>query len=106
VLRVTGHVVDLVLTADPEPQEKGRVDQYVKSFGALTLVLDVSDARSGETLLRTVERQPLVYGSMRVVRRNDAVAQASAYREFFVHQAIVLRQTLEDLRRTPAPAGE
>jgi hypothetical protein len=106
VLRVTGHVVDLVLTADPEPQEKGRVDQYVKSFGALTLVLDVSDARSGETLLRTVERQPLVYGSMRVVRRNDAVAQASAYREFFVHQAIVLRQRLEELRRTPAPAGE
>jgi hypothetical protein len=106
VLRVKAHVVDLVLTADPEPQERPSVDEYTKSFGALTLVLDVSDARSGKTLLRTIDRQALTYGSLRVVRRSDAVVQASAYRELFTHQAISLRQLLEQLQRQSAPAGE
>jgi len=113
VLRVRAHVVDLVLTADPSARIRPRVDEYSSNFGALTLVLDVSDARSGEALLRAVERQPLTYGSQStVVRRNveisreDAVTRAAAYREVFNHQAIVLRQRLEELRRTPAPAGE
>jgi len=106
VLRLTPRIVDLVLTADPGPQPAGRVDQYAKTFGALTLVLEVADARSGEALLRTVARQPLSYGSLRVSRRSDPVVQAAAYRELFVHQAIVLRQGLEQLRRTPAPAAE
>jgi hypothetical protein len=117
VLRVRGQIVDHALSADPKGQASGRVDSYPKAFGALTLVLDVSDARTGESLLRSVARGPIGGGashpardtgfaSMRVVPSNTPAVQATAYRELFNHQAIVLRQQLEELRRRPAPGVE
>ena len=117
VLRVRGQVVDLALTADPKPPPTGRNESYPMAFGALTLVLDVSDSRTGESLLRTVARQPIgggashtprdtAFASMRVVPKNTPDVQASAYRGLFNHQAIVLRQQLEELRRAPAPKAE
>lgn len=106
VLQIAGLVTDLVLTArlDPEAQ----VDQYdvVSSFGELTLLLVVKDSASGQTLLRTVDRQPIARDPVAGAAVNSTGANLGAQRLLFANQALLLRQRLEELRamgRSPEP---
>ena len=106
VLRVSGLVTDLVLTARLDPEQE--VDQFdvVSSFGELTLLLDVRDSASGEPLLRTVDREPIARDPVAGAVVNSTGANLSAQRLLFARQAQLLHQTLDELRaegRAPEP---
>jgi hypothetical protein len=106
VLRISGLVSDLVLTARLDPEQE--VDQYdvVSSFGELTLLLDVRDSASGVSLLRTVDREPIARDPVAGAVVNTTGANLSAQRLLFARQAQLLRQRLDELERQgSAPAA-
>lgn len=109
VLRISGQVVDLVLTARLDPESEPDTSELISSFGELTLLLDVRDSRSGEALLRTLDRQPIARDPVQGVARNSTGANLSAQREVFGHQALLLRERLSELqgmgRAPPVPAA-
>jgi hypothetical protein len=107
VLRISGHVTDLVLTARLDPEADPDVNELISSFGELTLLLDVRDAATNVPLLRSVDRQSIAHDSVQGVSRNSTGANLGAQRLVFAHQALLLRQRIEELQRTgspPAPA--
>jgi hypothetical protein len=107
VLRISGLVLDLVLTARLDPESDANNYDYVTSFGDLTLVLDVRDATSGEPLLRTVDRQPISQTPLLGGTRNTTGANLGAQREVFSHEALLLQQEIRQLQglgTVPAPA--
>jgi hypothetical protein len=102
VLRIAGEVSDLVLTARPDPERRppGTID-LVSSFGELTLVLDVRDAVTGESLLRSLDRETLARDPVMGASANTVGAQLSAQREVFRHLALLLRERLLELQELP-----
>ena len=110
VLRISGHVADLVLTARLDPEGQTTTREFVRGFGELTLLLEVRDSVSGETLLRTVDRQPIARDPVAGAAVNSTGANLSAQRLLFANQALLLHQRLAELRamgtspETP-PAG-
>jgi len=98
VLRISGHVGDLVLTARLDPEGDSTTHELVTSFGDLTLLLDVRDSVSGEALLRTVDREPISQTPLMGAVRNSTGANLGAQRELFVHEAVLLRQEIAQLR--------
>ena len=106
VLRVSGHVVDLVLTARLDPEEDATTTEIVSSFGDLTLLLDVRDSTSDEPLLRTLDRQSIAQDPLTGAYRNSTGANLGAQRDVFGHQALLLQQEIAELQRmgtVPAP---
>jgi hypothetical protein len=106
VLRLSGLVTDLVLTAPLDPERE--VDRFdvVSSFGELSLLLDVRDSASGESLLRTVDRQPIARDPVAGAVVNSTGANLSAQRLLFARQAQRLHERLDELRamgRAPEP---
>ena len=112
VLRITGHVVDLVLTARLDPESESTTSQFVRSFGDLTLLLDVRDATSGEPLLRTMDRQAISRNNLTGAFRNTTGANLSAQRDVFGHEALLLQEEIRQLQRmgtvpaAPAPSAQ
>jgi hypothetical protein len=109
VLRISGLIVDLVLTAQLDPEADANNYDYVTSFGDLTLLLDVRDSTSGETVLRTVDRQPISQTPLMGGTRNTTGANLGAQREVFSHEALLLQQEIRQLQALgtvplPAPA--
>jgi hypothetical protein len=101
VLRISGHVMHLSVTAPPNPEQEPDTSWYEASFGELTLVLDVRDAASGAPLLRTADRQPIAMDPVGGVAQDTSVGQAGALRQVFGHEARLLRERLEQLQRLP-----
>lgn len=102
VLRLSGYVVDLVLTARLDPQNATRDTSVVRSFGELTLVLDVRDSSPGTALLRAIDREPLSRDPMQPPAVNSVGANIEAQREVFQRMALQLRTRLQDLQQLPA----
>jgi len=99
VLRISGQVVDLVLTAPLDPEAATTTYDYVTSFGDLTLLLDVRDATSGEALLRTLDRQPISQTPLVGGTRNSTGANLGAQRLLFSHEAILLQDEIRQLQQ-------
>jgi hypothetical protein len=102
VWRLSGYVVDLVLTAPLDPQDQARDTNVVRSFGELTLVLDLRDATSGTPLLRAIDRQQISSDPLMGAVTNSVGANLSAQRQLFDHQALLLRTRLQELQQEPA----
>lgn len=100
VLRVSGHVVDLVV--DVPPYRGGEIN-YILDAGAMTLVLDVYDSLSGAPLARMADRRPIVPSSASVLGgyRSTPVNNWGAVRDVFSEWARILRGALEELRKLP-----
>ena len=101
VLRIAGHVVDLVLTARLDPESESTTSQFVSSFGDVTLLLDVRDAVTGEPLLRTMDRQAISQNPLTLTPayRNTTGANLGAQRDVFAHEAILLQDEIRQLQR-------
>ena len=63
VLRITGHIVGLVITTPPEKDQLVDETVFTSSAGAMTLLLDASDSLTGEPLVRVGDRQDISQGS-------------------------------------------
>ena len=99
VMRIAGHVVDLVLTARLDPEEDSTTSEFVRSFGDLTLLLDVRDATTDEPLFRTMDRQAISQNSLTGAYRNSTGANLGAQRDVFGHEALLLQQEFTQLQR-------
>ena len=62
VLRISGHIVSLKITAPPEREQLPDEKVYVTSSGSMTLLLDARDSLTGESLVRVGERRDITLG--------------------------------------------
>jgi hypothetical protein len=102
VLRVRGHIVDLVVTVPPQPT--GREEVFVASAGEMTLVLELSDSLSGEVLARVADRRE-ARAAGGDVYQSTPVTNWSAVRRMFRHWASLLRERLDGVRELPELPG-
>jgi hypothetical protein len=91
-LRITGHIVDLVVNTPPE---KGRDRVYVAVSGEMTLILDVADSQSLEPIGRLAERREVQPAGGAL--RRSGVAEFAEVRRIFRTWSKVLREGLEEL---------
>jgi hypothetical protein len=106
VLRLSGLVVDLVLTARLDPEADTTTRELITSFGDLSLLLDLRDSTTNEPLLRTVDRQPISQNPLTGAVQNSTGANLGAQREVFAHEALLLQQEIRQLQNmgtVPAP---
>jgi hypothetical protein len=97
-LRVTPRLTNLQVTAPQEPA--GRSEVYVRSAGAVTLILELSDSVTHEPLLRAAQRREIADPGGAAFESNTTTNAANA-RSLFRHWAMLLRQTLESVREIP-----
>ena len=101
VLRVSGHIVDLVVDA-PQTQRGSDID-FVMTAGKMTLILDVRDSVTGEPLARIADRraiQPAAGGPGRVYQ-STPTRNWGEVRRRFQNWARLLRQGLDELKQLP-----
>lgn len=99
VLRITASLLDLEVRMPTE--RAGSERQYTRSYGEVTLVLELRDSESGEVLVRAGERRdPTRNTDMHLAEVNPASVRADV-RSMFRHWANLLRQRLDEVREGP-----
>jgi hypothetical protein len=99
-LRVSGHIVDLVVDAPPQ---RGSDRSFIMSAGEMTLILEVRDSLTREPLARLADRRairPTQAGAGRVYYSNPARNWAEV-RNRMQHWATLLREGLDHLKQLP-----
>lgn len=105
VLIVTGALLDIVSRVPPE--RVGRSDIYLSSVGEATLVLELRDSISGETLFRAADRRAAEPAGGRGMRANT-VTTWNEVRRLARRWAMRLREGLDsahDLNLTAGSGG-
>jgi len=100
-LRVSGHIVNLVVTAKPWQDQEGDERDYGKSPGSFTLILDVRDSESNDPLVRLAHASLLDYNANVGLRESNPVQNSAAVRQQFDQEAALLRNLLEKLGELP-----
>lgn len=102
VLRVSGHIVNLVVNVPPF---RGGEVNFVLDAGEMTLILDVRDSETGEPLARVADRRLIRPSASSVVGgyQSNPVNTWGAVREIFTDWARILREGLDDLHTLTAP---
>ncbi|MDH3518937.1 MAG: DUF3313 domain-containing protein [Myxococcales bacterium] len=105
VLRIAGHIVDLVVDAPPQ---RGSERSFVLKAGEMTLVLDVRDSETGEPLARVADRravQPASGGPGSLYYSTAPRTWGEVERRFRLWAAILREglDTLKDLPDVPQP---
>lgn len=100
VLRISGHIVDLVWEVPPA---RGGESSFVLKTGELTLLVDVRDSRTGEPLARIGDRKAIrpVGASLGGGYENQPANNWSAVRDVASEWARILREALDALREIP-----
>lgn len=102
VLLLSGHIVNLKITAPPVAQQEPDEHIYTRSWGRMTLVLDALDSESGEPLVRVGQSRFIEMGSTTWYRSNP-VSATGAVRQIFRGWADDLRRELDDFRSLREP---
>ena len=101
VLRISGHIVNLQITAPPQSAMLNPDESvYTSSPGSMTLVLDADDSLTGEPLVRVGERSE-IGDSMGQFYESNPVSNAGAVRQLFDNWARRLRQELDQFKSLP-----
>jgi len=98
VLIVRGAMLDIVSLVPPE--RAGRSEVYLSRVGEITLVLEVADSMSGETLARAAERRAAERPGNQGVRANS-VTSWQEVRRLARSWAVKLRDGLDSLEGVP-----
>jgi hypothetical protein len=101
VLVVRGAMLDIV--SNVPPQTAGRSDIFISRVGEATLVLEIVDSMSGETLARAAERGAAQPAGNRGVR-SSRPANTSEVRRLFRRWAVRLREGLDSFQSTSEAA--
>lgn len=106
VLRLSGHIVNLVV--DAPPALAGQRD-YRQDAGEMTMILDVRDAATGAPLARIADRRAIAPGKLGIDGGYEAtrVTSLGAMRDTFAEWARLSRDYILELRKLtipPAPA--
>ena len=99
VLRISGHIVNLLITAPPEREQLPDEKVYVTSTGSMTLLLDARDSLSGEPLVRVGERRDITLGDgVSQFYWSNPVSSAGAVQLVFDDWARRLRVELDQFK--------
>jgi len=98
VLILTGTLLDVVSLVPPE--RAGRNEVYLSRVAEATLVLELADSTSGETLVRAVERRAAERPGQMAVRANSATSWAEI-RRLAQRWATRLREGLDGIDDGP-----
>jgi hypothetical protein len=97
VLRITASLVDLVVNV-PTERTAGRQTTYTRSYGLVSLIVELRDSQSGEILLRAGDRRdPTRNTDNRLAEVSPAFVRADTQR-LFRHWADLLRERLDAIR--------
>jgi hypothetical protein len=106
-IRVTSYIVDLVVHTPPFWGVGNAMTAFVANRGEFTLVLDLRDAKSGESLLRVGGPHTIKFDNQSAYIQADPVTNAAAVRQIFRESANRLRHRLDEMRELsetpPAP---
>ncbi len=97
VLRITAELIDLIVRI-PTQQTSGRGGAAVRSYGEVTLVLEVRDSQSGEILARAADRQDPTGNTARDFVQVQPSFVRNDTRRMFQFWSGLLRQRLDELR--------
>ncbi len=97
VLRVTAALIDLVVSI-PTQQDAVRQENFTRSYGLVTLILELRDAQSGEILARAGDRRdPTRNTADRLARVSPAFVRTDV-KMLFDYWGGLLRERLDTLR--------
>jgi hypothetical protein len=102
VMRLSGHIVNLVI--DAPPALAGQRD-FRQDAGEMTLILDVRDAVTGEPLARMADRRAIAPGKLGIDGGYEStpVTNLGAMRDIFRQWATLTRNYLLELRQLTIP---
>jgi hypothetical protein len=98
-IRVSGHIVDLVVYVPPDQGVTDATTNFIMHRGEFTLILDVRDAQSGAPLLRVADRSAIKFEGALAHLPSSSATNTMAVRLIFQQAALHLRQHLDDVRR-------
>lgn len=98
VLIVRGAMLDIVSRVPPE--RAGRTDIYLSRVGEITLVLELADSLSGETLVRAAERRSAQRAGQQAIRSSPVTTWAEVKR-LARRWAVKLRDGLDSIENVP-----
>jgi hypothetical protein len=101
VIRVRGHIVDLVVRTPAYWGVGNAVTAFRADRGEFTLILDLRDAESGAPLLRVGDRSVMKFDGASAYIPATSVTSAAAARQFFRETAARLRRQLDEIRALP-----
>jgi len=97
VLRVTAELVDLVVRVPTE--RSGRDRSYTRSYGEVTLLLELRDSESGEIFARAADRRdPTTNPSGNSMREVSPTFVRADTQRLFEYWANLLRTRLDEVR--------
>lgn len=99
VLRVTAGIVDLVVNVPTQSTRQGK--EFIASPGSMTLVLELSDSRSREVLVRVADRRAVQRGGSGGYRSSTA-SNWGELNTLFKSWALQLRRRLDAVSELPA----
>jgi hypothetical protein len=96
VMRITAALIDLVVSVPTE--QLGRQQTYARSYGLVSLILELRDSESGEILARAADRRdPTRNTDAQLAHVSTAYVRADV-RRLFNHWADLLRERLDAFR--------
>ena len=95
VIILSGGLHDIVSRVPPEMANRG--DIFLRSPGEATLILEITDSMSGETIARAVERRAADGPSGTSVSRSSQAVTWSEIRRLARRWAVTLREGLDNL---------
>ena len=96
VLRITAALIDLVVSVPTE--RGGRQDVYTRSYGLVTLILELRDSQSGEIFARAGDRRDPTRDTSTSLAQVSPTFVRSDTRRLFQHWADLLRERLDAFR--------
>ena len=99
VLSVTAGIVDLVVNVPRQSTQQGK--EFIASPGSMTLVLELSDSRSREVLVRVADRRAVQRGGGGGYR-SSAASNWGELNTLFKSWALQLRRRLDSVRELPS----
>jgi hypothetical protein len=97
VLRITAELVDLVVRVPTE--RSGRDRTYARSYGEVTLLLELRDSQSGEIFARAADRRdPTTNPSGNSMREVSPTFVRADTQRLFEYWADLLRTRLDEVR--------
>ena len=100
-IRVSAHIVDLVVHVPPNQGVTDATTNFIMNRGELTLILDVRDAQSGAPLLRVADRSAIKFDGALAHLPSSSATNTMAVRLIFQQAALRLRQQLDYVRTLP-----
>jgi hypothetical protein len=95
-LRITASLIDLVVRVPT--QREGRQDVYTRSYGLVTVILELHDSQSGEILVRAGDRRDPTRDTSAGLARVSPTFVRSDTMRLFQYWANLLRERLDAFR--------